>query len=143
MGAAPSQGLAGHVAAGQTAYAEVWTRLLWCIRLSETSGAALSTLLERLAEQLESQQDRHRALAAALAGPRMTQKMLAWLPAAGLLLAQLLGANPLGVLTSSTPGRLCLAVGAALWAVNRFWSARLLARAHAPAGTGFRPGGNR
>lgn len=133
MGAAPSTGLERHLRSGPEEYGRVWSRLLWCIRLSEATGAAQSDLLERLAGQLESGEDRRLALDSALAGPRTTQRMLAWLPAFGLGLAQLIGAQPLAVLTVHPVGRLCLLAGLLLWWANRAWGRRLLARASEPA----------
>ena len=127
-GAGPSAGVARHLRSSPQ-YRHAWERLDWCIRLSESTGAPLGELLNRLADQLEAQQDRRRALEATLAGPRMTQKLLAWLPALGLGLAQLLGAEPLALLTGTAAGRACLAAGAGLWWANGFWCRRLLASA--------------
>ncbi|WP_372697170.1 type II secretion system F family protein [Arthrobacter sp. JSM 101049] len=127
-GAGPSAGVDRHLRSSPR-YRHAWERLDWCIRLSESTGAPLGDLLNRLADQLEAEQDRRRALEATLAGPRMTQKLLAWLPALGLGLAQLMGAEPLALLTGTATGRACLAAGAALWWANGFWCRRLLAGA--------------
>lgn len=129
MGLAPSSGIERHVRAQPGGHSRIWVRLLWCVRLSETTGAALSDLLERLAGQLESSEDRRLALESALAGPRATQRMLAWLPVFGLGLAQLVGAEPLAVLMLHPAGRLCLVAGMALWWANRAWGRRLVAGA--------------
>lgn len=129
-GAGPSVGIDRHLHAAPV-YRHAWERLSWCIRLSESTGAPLGDLLNRLAGQLEAEQDRLRALEAILAGPRMTQKLLAWLPALGLALAQLMGADPLTLLTGTTTGRVCLAAGAALWCANAVWCRRLLSSAGA------------
>lgn len=130
-GSGPSSGIERHQRE-QPEFSHAWQRLLWCIRLSESTGAPLGELLQRLADQLEAEQDRRRALEAALAGPRMTQKLLAWLPALGLGLAQLMGADPLGVLTGTALGRMCLVAGGALWGANALWSRHLLAAARPP-----------
>ncbi len=127
-GSGPSAGMERHLR-DQPEFRHAWQRLLWCIRLSESTGAPLGDLLQRLADQLEAEQDRRRALEAALAGPRMTQKLLAWLPALGLGLAQLMGADPLGVLTGTDLGRMCLVAGGGLWWANALWSRHLLAAA--------------
>lgn len=127
-GAGPSAGVGRHLRSSPR-FRRAWERLDWCIRLSESTGAPLGDLLNRLADQLEAEQDRRRALEATLAGPRMTQKLLAWLPALGLGLAQLLGAEPLALLTGTATGRVCLATGAFLWWANGFWCRRLLASA--------------
>lgn len=127
-GTGPAAGVDRHLRSSPR-YRHAWERLEWCIRVSESTGAPLGDLLNRLADQLEAEQDRRRALEATLAGPRMTQKLLAWLPALGLVLAQLLGAEPLAVLTGTAAGRACLAAGAALWWANGFWCRRLLSGA--------------
>ncbi|GAA4372938.1 type II secretion system F family protein [Paeniglutamicibacter cryotolerans] len=128
LGRSPGTGLSAHARAAG-AYAGYWWRLTWCVSLSESSGAALATLLEHVADQLEAAADRERALDVALAGPRSTRKLLGWLPVAGLGMAQLAGANPVGVLVTDPAGRLALVAGAVLWSVNAFWAARLLAAA--------------
>lgn len=128
LGRSAPDGLRSH-AAGNGLYAGYWWRLAWCVALTERSGAALATVLEHLAAELEAAADRERALDVALAGPRSTRRLLGWLPVAGLGLAQLAGANPVGVLLTTTPGRLALAAGGALWLINGIWSARLLAAA--------------
>lgn len=133
-GAGPSVGIERHLQAAPR-YRHAWIRLSWCIRLSESTGAALGDLLNRLASQLEAEQDRRRALDAILAGPRMTQKLLAWLPALGLGLAQLMGADPFTLLTGTSLGRVCLAAGAGLWWANAVWCRRLLGSTQ-PAGPG-------
>jgi tight adherence protein B len=126
MGARPSSGLERHLGSCRAEFGIVWVRVVWCIRLSEGTGAALAELLGRLAGQLEARDDRNRALETALAGPRATQRMLGWLPVFGIGLAQLLGAHPIGVLLGTPVGRACLIAGTALWLANRVWSARLL-----------------
>lgn len=127
-GAGPSAGIGRHLRAAP-AYRHAWERLDWCIRLSESTGAPLGDLLHRLAGQLEAEQDSRRALEATLAGPRMTQKLLAWLPALGLGLAQLMGAEPVALLIGTTTGRICLLCGVGLWWANAVWCRRLLAAA--------------
>ncbi|MDN5756085.1 MAG: type II secretion system F family protein [Arthrobacter sp.] len=124
-GSGSSAGIERHLR-DRPEFRHAWQRLLWCISLSESTGAALGDLLHRLADQLEAEQDRRRALEAALAGPRMTQKLLAWLPALGLGLAQLMGADPLGTLTGTDLGRMCLVAGGGLWWANALWSRHLL-----------------
>lgn len=130
LGSSPRTGLTAHARSTESS-AAYWWRLTWCLALSERSGAALATLLEHVADELEAAADRERALDVALAGPRSTRRMLGWLPVAGLGMAQLAGANPAGVLLMHPAGRLALLAGAVLWAINAFWGARLLASARA------------
>ena len=133
LGRSPAMGLGAHARAAG-AHCGYWWRLAWCVSLSERSGAALATLLEHVADEFEAATDRERALDVALAGPRSTRRLLGWLPVAGLGMAQLAGANPVGVLLEDPAGRLALAAGAALWSFNAFWGARLLAAARGGPG---------
>ena len=118
-------GLAAH-AASHPGHGRLWTRLAWCFAVSQESGAALADLLDTLAEEAETAADMHRALDAALAGPRATSRLLTYLPGIGLGLGQLLGINPLAVLTTHPVGRAALVCGVCLWLGNRIWCARML-----------------
>ncbi|MDQ0095515.1 type II secretion system F family protein [Paeniglutamicibacter psychrophenolicus] len=119
------QGLAAH-AATHPGNRRLWTRLAWCLAICEESGAALAELLDTLAEDAETAADMHRALDSALAGPRATGRLLTFLPGIGLGLGQLLGINPLAVLTTHPAGRIALVAGACLWLGNRLWCGRML-----------------
>lgn len=119
-------GLAEHASAS-TSHARLWGRLAWCFAISEQSGAALADLLDQLAAELEGAADLRRALDAALAGPRATSRLLTFLPLVGLGLGQLLGVDPLGVLSMHPTGRLALLAGVLLWLANRWWCRLLLA----------------
>ncbi|MDQ1486819.1 MAG: tight adherence protein, partial [Actinomycetota bacterium] len=68
-------------------------------------------------------------VAAALAGPRSTVRLLASLPLLGLLLGTVIGANPLAFLGGSTTGVSCLATAIALDVTGVWWSARIAHRA--------------
>lgn len=104
----------------------LWNRLAWCFAICEQSGAALADLLDTLAEEQESAADLHRALHAALAGPRATSRLLTILPGIGLGLGQLLGINPFVILTMNPVGRIALLCGVILWLVNKLWCAQML-----------------
>lgn len=119
------EGLAAHAAA-HPGHGRLWRRLAWCFAVSEESGAALADLLDTLADEAETSADMHRALQSALAGPRATSRLLTYLPGIGLGLGQLLGINPLAVLTTHPVGRVALVCGVCLWLGNRFWCARML-----------------
>lgn len=126
------QGLRAHAeiawsqTGSQAGNRRLWTRLAWCLAICEESGAALADLLDTLAEDAETSADMHRALHSALAGPRATSRLLTYLPAIGLGLGQLLGINPLAVLTGNPAGRVALVAGVCLWLGNRIWCARML-----------------
>ena len=92
-------------------------------------GAPLAGILERYAAQLDADLEGLSARETALAGPRATVVLLAWLPAVGLFLGFALGLNPLEVLLGSFLGRLALAAGLLLMIVSRIWSGALVRRA--------------
>lgn len=119
------QGLAAHAAAHGQGH-RLWARLAWSLAICEESGAALADLLETVADDAETSADMHRALQSALAGPRATSKLLTYLPVIGLGVGQLLGINPLMVLTAHPVGRIALLSGTCLWLANRVWCARML-----------------
>ncbi|WP_309080995.1 type II secretion system F family protein [Zhihengliuella sp.] len=134
LGRPSSQGIRRHLE--RTPYGHVWERVHWCLRLSEETGAPLAALLERLAEQIEAAYDFHRARQSALAGPRTTARLLAGLPAVGLLLAVLLGARPVDLLLGHPLAQLSFAAGLAFWFLNHAWTRRLLRRANGTAEPG-------
>jgi len=112
-----------------TAVPEVLRSLAACWTVCATFGSGLAVAVDRLEEGLRADQDRRRAVAAELAGPRATAAMLALLPGAGLLLAVGLGADPAGVLLETPLGLVCLTVGLGLDGLGLLWTHRLVARA--------------
>ncbi len=64
---------------------------------------------------------------AGLAGPRATARVLAVLPAFGLVLGQAIGAEPLRVLLAPGAGSVLLVMGTALAAAGVVWSERIIA----------------
>ncbi|WP_216698871.1 hypothetical protein [Arthrobacter sp. H20] len=106
--------------------AGLWRDLAVCLEISERSGAPLAEVLSRYAAQLESSLDSAGARATALAGPTATARLLGWLPAVGLGLGYLTGAEPLAILLGSLPGLVLLGAGVSLIALGRFWSSQLV-----------------
>ncbi len=132
--AASAARLGGDVAAALeppagTAVAPVLDALAACWAVCFSSGSGLAAAVERLEEGLRAEQAQRRAVDAELAGPRATAGLLAVLPAAGLLLASGLGADPLHVLLHTPLGLVCLAGGLGLDALGLWWTGRLVARA--------------
>lgn len=111
------------------AVAPVLHALAACWSVCSGSGSGLASAVERLEEGLRAAQDQGRAVDAELAGPRATAGLLAVLPAAGLLLASGLGADPLHVLLHTPVGLGCLAGGLGLDGLGLWWTGRLVARA--------------
>ncbi len=89
--------------------------------VAEQSGAALADVLDQIAIGLRSDEDARAEVAAALAPPRATAKMLAALPLFGLGLGYSMDADPLDFLLHSTVGLGCLGAGVALALTGLWW----------------------
>lgn len=100
-------------------------RLAACWRVSESSGAGLALAVDRVADGLRAEETQRREVAAELAAPRATARLLAVLPLAGLLLGAGIGAHPLAVLLHTPYGLACLVLGAALDVAGLAWTARI------------------
>ena len=98
-----------------------------CWQVGERSGAGLAAAVGRLAASARSAEEARSTLEGQLAVPRATARMLAGLPAVGIGFGLLLGADPVGWLTGTPAGRLCLAAGVAMVAVGLWWTARIAA----------------
>jgi tight adherence protein B len=68
----------------------------WAV--ADTAGGRVATMLERLCESMDSDDELRRELDAAMAGPRATMGLLASLPLLGLALGESVGAHPLHLL---------------------------------------------
>ncbi|MFC4589084.1 type II secretion system F family protein [Sphaerisporangium corydalis] len=107
-------------------------RLAACWRVSLTVGGGLAALVERLGGSLREAEAHRAEVAAQLAGPRSTARLLAVLPALGLLLAAGLGLRPLPFLFGSPAGFACLGAGLLLDLAGVSWTNRLVAHAQHP-----------
>ncbi len=97
---------------------------LW--QVSEGSGAALASALDRLVGAAEQSAKLRREVAAQLAGPRGTVRVLAVLPAVGVGMGLLMGADPIGFLLGTPWGLGCLIIAIALEAAGIVWMRRLV-----------------
>ena len=99
------------------------------------TGAALAHVLDACAEAAREEADAELAREAALAGPRLSARVLAWLPLVGLGLALLVDGSVVRVF--ATPiGVGLLGLGAALMLCGRWWMRHLVRGARAvPAAT--------
>ncbi|WP_052847648.1 type II secretion system F family protein [Streptomyces avicenniae] len=104
-----------------------------CWAVAVDGGASLATGLERVAEVLRAEQAQREELRAQLAGPRATTFLLAGLPLFGVLLGAAMGVRPLEVLLHTTPGLICLVLGAALEWAGIAWVAAIVRRAERSA----------
>ncbi|SEG75160.1 tight adherence protein B [Nonomuraea solani] len=124
----------GDVAAALTASAppqggEGLRQLAACWDVGITVGAGMTTLVDRVASTLRTAQAHRQDVAAQLAGPRTTARMLAALPALGLLMAGALNMHPLDFLFGSLPGFMCLTTGVALDICGLWWTTRMATKA--------------
>lgn len=96
-----------------------------CWAVCAATGSGLAAAAERLGESERAAGEQRRAVQVELAGPRATARMLAVLPAVGLLMAAGLGAAPLAFLLGTPAGRVCLLLGLVLEVLGLRWTARL------------------
>ena len=107
--------------------------VLAAAHLAVEVGAAPAEVLDRVVGSLARDAEAAGQRRAALAGPQATARVLAWLPALGLLLGFALGANPAHVLLDGGRGTGLLLLGTGLTVLGRQWTARHV-RAAAAAG---------
>lgn len=96
--------------------------------LSEDLGGSLGAATTTALGLLEAQDQRDRAVRAALAGPRATMQLLTGLPLAGIAIAALVGVSP-ARLYAGVLGAASLTIGVTLLVLGRWWSGRLIRRA--------------
>lgn len=104
---------------------------VWSV--GDSTGAALAAIIEGIADGHRQSASVRRSLAVELAGPRTTARLMTLLPVMGLLLAWLLGANPLAWLFSSLIGWIALISGLGLNALGAVWTRHLVAEVEAIA----------
>lgn len=112
----------GRLAGGATAtdLAVVW-------QVAERTGCSLAGPVDRLLAAHRAEDRVQRELAAQLAGPRSTARLLALLPVAGIGLGTALGVDPVGFLVGSPAGLGCLAGGVLLVALGLLWTRAIVA----------------
>lgn len=118
--------LARHVGGVGTARAVVAA-----CRLAGEVGSPLVAVLEEVAASLAADAEAAADRDAALAGPRATTRVLLWLPAVGVLLGYVLGADPVATALDGGIGTVGVLLGVLLLLAGRTWSQRLVARARA------------
>ncbi len=96
--------------------------------LAARHGVPLADILGAVHRDVEATARAARQLDARLAGARAGAVVLALLPLAGLALGEVMGAAPLGVLTSTPGGAMVFAVGAGLLLAGVAWTSRLTGR---------------
>ncbi len=96
--------------------------------LAARHGVPLADILGAVHRDVESTARAARQLDARLAGARAGSAVLALLPLAGLVLGEVMGAAPVGVLTGTPGGATVFAVGAGLLLAGVAWTSRLTGR---------------
>jgi tight adherence protein B len=94
--------------------------------MAERHGAPVVVVLDGLGSALRDAARSRAAVQTALAGPRATAALLGVLPLGGVVLGELVGVHPVGVLVGTAPGRASLVGGLLLTWVGRAWMRRLV-----------------
>lgn len=94
--------------------------------VSQQTGSGLADVLERIADGHRRSLEVRRTLEVELAGPRATARLMSFLPAIGVGLAMMLGADPLRWFVSSAPAAACLFVGLTLNVAGYVWIRRIV-----------------
>ena len=93
--------------------------------VADRAGAPLSTVLGRLAERARDDLDLAVEVTAELGPARATARLMALLPAFGLLLGSGMGGDPVAVLLNTPLGGGCLLAGVALACAGLLWIERV------------------
>jgi len=96
-----------------------------CWQASLRHGAGLADAVDRLAVSARASSEVRATLAAELAGPRATARVLMLLPVIGVILGVVMGAEPLSWLFGTTPGLVCLVCGVGLTVLGFWWTSRI------------------
>lgn len=102
-----------------------WERLAVCWQLAQTHGLAIGTLMQTAQRDLVERQRFSSRVDAGMAGARTTAAVLAGLPAVGIALGQLIGADPLGFLLAGGFGEWLLILGVLLACAGLLWCDRI------------------
>jgi tight adherence protein B len=111
-------------ATGKGADALRWLAAGW--QLSATTGAALAKVLDGMARVGRARLRHDQQMYALLSGPRATATLLAGLPAVGIGLGTVVGAQPLSVLFHTPVGQLALLVGVLLELAGLAWTDQIV-----------------
>ncbi len=119
-----------HAAAAlEAALRRGWGLVAACWAVATESGAPLANTLERAADSLRALADADRQVELALAGPQATARIVAMLPIVGVLMASLVGADPVGAVFGTVPGAVAAVLGAGALVAGIRWNRRLVAAA--------------
>lgn len=108
--------------AGLAGLARTW-------RLCERTGSRLSPAAQLVAQAVAAEGQLQSEITAELAVPRATGKLLAMLPVVGIAMGFVAGGDPVSFLTSTLPGRVCLAAAVLLACAGLLWTEFIASRA--------------
>lgn len=94
-------------------------------QVAHETGSGLAPAIAQAASAARARRRTTRLVAAELAGARATARTLAVLPALVALLAVGVGTDPVGFLTGTTAGTVCLALGLGLSWLGLWWLERI------------------
>ncbi len=114
--------------AASSAVPAYWDRLAVLWTLASEHGLAMSVLMQAAHRDIVERKRFADRMRAALAGARATAAILASLPALGVLLGQLVGADPVGFLLGGGPGGVVLVLGVSLICIGIVWADRIVDR---------------
>jgi tight adherence protein B len=97
-------------------------------QVAHDTGSGLASAIGQAADAIRADRRTARLVAAELASAHATARMLAVLPVGVLLLGTGIGGDPVGFLTGSTAGLVCLAVGLGLSFAGLLWLERIADR---------------
>lgn len=120
---------AGAVGSGTAVHDGRVAAVLAACRVADELGAPLAPTLDLVAAALAADAQAEAEIAAALAGPRASARLVGWLPVLGLLLGLAIGADPVAVLTSGGAGTAAGVAGLVALVGGRWWTASLVRRA--------------
>jgi tight adherence protein B len=86
-------------------------------------------MLTSILEHIKQDENRNTLMRQEIASTRASVIILAALPAVGILLSLILGANSLIWLASTSMGRVCGMVGIALEGIGVYWLSKMVKRA--------------
>jgi len=96
-------------------------------QVAERSGAPVADVLARVVDRVRDDLDLGREVEAELAPARATARIMALLPLAGLALGSGAGGDPIGVVTQTWIGGVCVAAGIGLAVAGLLWIERVAA----------------
>lgn len=114
--------------AASSAVPAYWDRLAVFWTLASQHGLAMSILMRAAHRDIVERKRFADRMRAALSGAHATAAILASLPALGMLLGQLVGADPVGFLLGGGPGGVVLVVGVTLVCTGVVWAHHIVDR---------------